>query len=488
MKVTELVGILGGTARISACADFEVRGLSANSKNIADGYVFVAVRGAREDGARYIREALEHGARAVVTESVSGGICGNAAVPVITVKDSRAALGKLAAAFYGYPAATMSIVGVTGTNGKTTVTYLLESLLKKGGRVPGVIGTINYRYRDTVVPAPNTTPGPLELQALLSRMGGAGVSYAVMEVSSHALDQGRVAGLDFHSAIFTNITQDHLDYHKTLEQYFQCKARLFSGLGGGAFAVINNDDPRSRELVGLTRAKIVTYGIDTRADVRARDMVFTGRYTTFSADTPWGGLSVRCRLIGRHNVYNILAAAAWAGAEGFPLSLISAALDEFTAVPGRLEQVFSRASFSVFVDYAHTEDALRNCLLTLRPLASGRVIVVFGCGGERDSSKRPNMGRVAAALSDYAVITTDNPRSEDPAKIIDDILKGFTSGNYSVVVDRRQAIARALSIAREGDVVLVAGKGHEAYQIIKDSTVHFDDREEIRACLQSMNY
>ncbi len=488
MKIIELVKTLGASFEQAALKDFEVRGISANSKKVRQDYIFVAVKGTRTDGRAFIKEAVEHGARAVIVEEANRILPGTPEIPVITVGDARVALGRLASAFYGNPSARMKVTGITGTNGKTTTTYLIESVLKEAECVPGVIGTVNYRYKDIVVPATHTTPAPLELQSLLSEMVDAGVDQVVMEVSSHALDQDRTAGIHFHSAIFTNITQDHLDYHKTIEQYFQSKTKLFRGLETGAFAVINNDDPFGHPLKSMTKAHVVTYALNSKADVTARDIVYHSSHTAFLVLTPLGPEVVRSKLIGRHNVYNMLAAIAWGVQEGVPLKKISAGIENFKTVPGRLERVFSRAPFSIFVDYAHTEDALKNCIETLRLLTVGRVIVVFGCGGERDTTKRPKMGNVVTHLADYAVITTDNPRSEDPQTIIDDIVQGILSRNYSVIPDRHTAIVEALSMARPGDIVLVAGKGHENYQIIKDKREYFDDREEIRACLQSMSY
>jgi UDP-N-acetylmuramyl-tripeptide synthetase len=382
----------------------------------------------------------------------------------------------------------MKVLGVTGTNGKTTVTYLLEAMIKKEGLSPGVIGTVNYRFAKTVIPADNTTPGPLKLQAILRRMADAGVDYAAMEVSSHALDQERVAGIPFHSAIFTNLTQDHLDYHLTMSRYFQAKAKLFKGLKGKAFAVLNYDDKYYRFLNSLLKVKSISYGLHPKAQVRAADIKYTVAGTQFTLIFPAGVVRIKTALIGRHNVYNILAAFSWGIKEGMSIKKMKSAIEDFKAVPGRLERIASRAGFSVFVDYAHTDDALKNALFSLRELSPRRIITVFGCGGERDRLKRPKMGRVVTQLSDFALITNDNPRCEDPAKIAKEIVSGIEKNNFRVCLDRGMAIRAALSMAGRGDIVLIAGKGHEAYQVLKKKAVHFDDREEARLCLKSLNY
>jgi len=323
---------------------------------------------------------------------------------------------------------------------------------------------------------------------MLAEMLKEGIDYTIMEVSSHALDQDRTAGIDFHSAIFTNLTQDHLDYHKTVENYFEAKLKLFKDIDTDSFVVINHDDGWAKRIKKLTRARIVTYGIENNADYMARDIRFDCLHTKFRLLYPEGEIDFSSRLIGRHNVYNILAAVSWALAEGIDTQAIKSAVEKFFQVPGRLERIDSRGDFTVFVDYAHTEDALRNIIKTLRFLTDKRIIVVFGCGGERDKSKRPKMGCVVSELSDCAIITNDNPRSEDPQDIINDIKRGIKKTNFCVIPERAEAIKKSLSLAKSGDIVLVAGKGHEDYQVIKDRRIPFDDREVIRECLKSMNY
>jgi UDP-N-acetylmuramoyl-L-alanyl-D-glutamate--2,6-diaminopimelate ligase len=379
----------------------------------------------------------------------------------------------------------MNVVGITGTNGKTTITYLIEAILRRLNKNCGVIGTVNYRYKGTAVIAKNTTPGPVELQSVLRDMADAGVEYVAMEVSSHALDQQRIEGTSFHSAIFTNLTQDHLDYHGNLKNYFSAKAKLFQGLKACSLAVINNDDAYGRRLKAMTSAEVVTYGIESESDVTARDIEMDVSGTRFTV--VGSGLKMKCvtRLIGRHNVYNLLAAIAWALKEKIPQEAIQSAIGQFESVPGRLQRIEGAGGVSVFVDYAHTEDALKNVLQSFSQLPHRRIITVFGCGGERDKTKRPKMGAVVTKLSDHAIITNDNPRSEDPERIIADIREGIKKNNYQVIQDRYEAIKSALTMAQEGDIVLIAGKGHEDYQIFKDKTIHFDDGETVRSCLKS---
>lgn len=490
MRITELIkslDVLEGEPNL--VEDLEVKGISCNSKQVSDNFVFVAIKGTREDGNRFIDEAIENGARAIVLEgSRVGELESSKSVSFIRVKDTRRALARLATLFFGNPSLKIKVVGITGTNGKTTVSYLLEAALKEAGVQPSVIGTINYRFKDKIIPSKNTTPGPIELQSILSDMLKEGINYCLMEVSSHALDQDRTEGIDFHSAIFTNLTQDHLDYHKTLGKYFLAKAKLFKDINPNSFVVINNDDKYGLRLKKLTKAKIITYSIENKADVVAKDIKLDSLGTEFRLLIPGREIKFRSQLIGRHNVYNLLASLAWAFGAGIDISIIKSSLQGFTLVPGRLQRIDFEGDFSVFVDYAHTEDALKNIIQTLRLLSRKRIIVVFGCGGERDKNKRPKMGRVVSQLSDYAIVTNDNPRWEDPDEIINDIKRGIRKNNYCVIPERRQAIKKSLSMAKAGDIVLVAGKGHEKYQIIKDKVINFDDCQVIRECLRLLNY
>jgi len=487
MKLKQLIKSIDTYNTYSGLEDFEVAGISCNSKNVKDNFVFIAIKGANDDGHRFVQEAISKGAKAVIVQGARHKAQGTGQNLFILVKDTRKALARLAAEFYGHPSSKIKVIGVTGTNGKTTVTYLLEALLKEAGFAPSVIGTVNYRFKDRALPSKNTTPGPIELQSMLADMFFQGANYAVLEVSSHALDQNRTEGINFHSAIFTNLTQDHLDYHQTLENYFQAKTKLFGSINSGSFAIINNDNEHGRRLKRLTRAKIITYGIDNPADITAKDIKFDIAHTEFYLTTGKGEVRLKAGLIGRYNVYNILASVAWALQEGIDLSVIKSAIEKFYLVPGRLERINFDGDFSVFVDYAHTEDALENVIKTLRQLSSNRIIVVFGCGGERDKTKRPKMGSCVTELADCAIITNDNPRSEDPQKIIDDIKRGIKKNNYSVILERFEAIKKSLGMATSGDIVLVAGKGHENYQLLKDKVIPFDDCEAVRECLRSMS-
>lgn len=465
----------------------KISGITSNSKLVKKGFVFVAVKGAKDDGGRFIAEALSRGARFIVCDPTLRAAKSGREV-FIKVKDTRLALSRLASSFYRNPSAKIKVIGVTGTNGKTTVTYLLEALLKEARLVPAVIGTVNYRFKGQAIPAKNTTPGALELQSMLAQMVKRGVDYAAMEVSSHALAQERTGNIDFHSAIFTNLTQDHLDYHKTLDNYFQAKTKLFKNMSPESFVVLNNDDSYGVKLKKITPAKIITYGIRNKAVVMAKDIRFDTRFTEFNLCFREKTTRFRIKLIGRHNVYNVLAAASWGLKQGLNLKIIKSAFEKFSSVPGRLERIDSEKGFSVFIDYAHTDDALKNVLCALRQLSPKRIITVFGCGGERDRLKRPKMGRVVSRLSDFAIVTNDNPRSEQPGAIASQIEKGIMKDNYCVVLDRRKAIRKSLSMAKAGDIVLLAGKGHESYQILKDKTIHFKDQEEVKICLRSLNY
>lgn len=488
MKLNTLISSLEEYSLVrrkdSPAQDLKVRGIACDSRKVLRGYLFVAIKGTRADGMDFIKEAISRGARAVISESIRPNRLPEKKIVWIRVKDARLSLAVLAAAFYGYPSRKMRVVGVTGTNGKTTVTYLIESLLREAGRACAVIGTVNYRFKGRVVPSINTTPGPIELNAFLARAHRQGIPYAAMEVSSHALTQCRVTAIDFASAVFTNLTQDHLDYHSTMESYFQAKLGLFKGIPAHGRAIINNDDKHAARVKRATRAEIISYGITSAADVMARKIRFDLAGVSFLLSGRYGTFGLRSSLIGRHNLYNILAACAWALSEGLGIDTLKSAVAKFRAAPGRLERVMTHRGFYVFVDYAHTEDALKNVILSLRDLTKGRLIVVFGCGGERDRKKRPKMGAVVTRLADFAVLTNDNPRSEDPQGIIRDIRKGIKKKNFCVMLDRRQAIAKALSLAGKQDTVLIAGKGHENYQVLKDRQVHFDDREVVKECLR----
>jgi UDP-N-acetylmuramoyl-L-alanyl-D-glutamate--2,6-diaminopimelate ligase len=469
-----------------------VTAIAYDSRQVKPGAVFVALRGVNADGARFVPQALANGAIAVVAETPAPA---GATAPWIQVPNARAALAALAAAFFGNPSEELALVGITGTNGKTTTSYVLASIFESAGIKCGRVGTIGYRIGTREMDGPRTTPEAPELQQMLRDMLKEGCGACVMEVSSHALALRRVDHLRFAAGIFTNLTRDHLDFHGDMESYFTAKRRLFE-IADGAVGVINVDDRRGADLVAIAR-RPVTYAIDAAADVRPGPLSFSLDGLSFEVRTPRGMFHVRSALVGRPNAYNILAAAAAAMALDLPFSAIEAGISNLEQVPGRFQVVSDPADdVRVIVDYAHTDDALRNLLETARPLATGRVVTVFGCGGDRDRTKRPLMGAVAARLSDLVVVTSDNPRSEDPGKIIEEILRGIVmpadriapkgqrgSTPSLAIVDRREAIEKAIKDAKPGDLLLLAGKGHEKYQVIGDRTTPFDDVEIARAAL-----
>jgi len=466
--------------------NLEIKGITSNSKEIKKGFIFVAIKGNCQDGNRFIKEAITRGARIVVVEKEQPRIKVTGNVIFLVVNDCRKFFAQATHNFYGTPSDKIRVVGITGTNGKTTISYLIEALARKSGDHCGVIGTINYRFKGKKIIAKNTTPGAGQLQMLLKRMHTQKVKYCAMEVSSHALDQERVSGINFSQAIFTNLTQDHLDYHKNLENYFLAKAKLFCTLSARAKAIINNDDQYSKRIKRLTKAKVLTYGIKNKSDIMAKNINFGMQATEFSLVTSQINLRIKTKLIGRYNIYNILAAVAWGISEKLPIQDIKIALENFKNVPGRLEGVNCSKGFGIFVDYAHTPDALFNVISALRPLVKGKIIVIFGCGGERDKLKRPQMGKVVTELADYAVITSDNPRSENPGQIIKDIVQGIRKNNYCLVPSRAKAISKGLALVNKDDCLLIAGKGHEDYQILKNKVLKFSDRKVVLKCLKLM--
>ena len=499
MKLGELLTVLNNKAALpQEGLDREVFDIAHDSRKVRPGSLFVAVRGFHSDGHQFIPRAVQAGAVAIVAEKGHNEAAFRT-TPLIVVDDSRRALALLAVAFYGHPSQNLILVGITGTNGKTTTTYLIKSIIEAAGRKAGLIGTIDYRVGEMVYTAPNTTPESLDLQRLMAEMVGLGAEYCVMEVSSHALALGRTVGCEFAVAGFTNLTQDHLDFHESMESYFRAKLLLFAGLSPNAFAVINSDDVRATEIIGATRAKVLTTGLSERADIRPSGSIGHGiRGLSFSVVTPSGTISVESSLVGRHNIYNILSAIGIGTALGFASDDIARGISAMRAVPGRMEKVDEGQPFCVVVDYAHTEDALVRLLEAVREIAAGKVITVFGCGGDRDRSKRPKMGTAAVNGSDIVIATSDNPRTEDPLRIIGEIEKGMEASGvrlpvcdlvsataqgktpYCVIPDRHVAIAAAINMAGKGDVVVLAGKGHEDYQIIGDRKIHFDDREVAR--------
>lgn len=461
--------------------DRDITGIVSDSRRVTPGVLFAAIPGRQADGREFIPDAIDRGAAAILCEQ--GSVVPKRATKVVVAR-VRAALADAAAAFHGFPARKLRLIGVTGTNGKTTVTFLVKHLLETAGIPTGLMGTIRYEIGDRVIPAHRTTPEALETQEMLARMTRAGCQACVMEVSSHALDQERVRGLKFDAAIFTNLTQDHLDYHGDMEEYFQAKRALFQEpftAAESSAVVINVDDAAGRRLLDETHARVrVRYGLGTATDVGADQIELFSDHTRLRIQMAGESLACRLPLIGRHNVYNALAAAGAGIALKLAPALICRALEEAPPVPGRLERVGAkRVPFGVYVDYAHTDDALGHALRTLRELTRGRLLLVFGCGGSRDTGKRIKMGRVAATGADFTLITSDNPRKESAAGIAAQIEAGFLELNrrdYRIELDRARAIEAALRMAAAGDTVLIAGKGHETYQEFEDTIVPFDDR------------
>ena len=477
----------GANALDAPIVSTPVTGIAYDSRHVQPGDVFVALRGQHADGAAFAPEAIARGAVAVIAQEHAPP---TAAVAWVPVTNTRVALAALAVTLYHDPSARMQVVGITGTNGKTTTAHLMASIFEAAGERCGLLGTVTYRIGNQNRAATRTTPEAPDVQAMLAEMVVKGCSACAMEVSSHALALSRVEGMHFAAAVFTNLTRDHLDFHSDMEDYFQAKRHLFEMLPRDRPAIINTDDPRASALIE-TVGRPVTYGISRPADVTPTPLSYSLKGLSFQAKTPRGVLNLQSALVGRPNVYNILAAVATAIALDIPNDAIETGIAALDRVPGRFQVVSSPDDdVNVVVDYAHTDDALKNLLETARPLAAGRVITVFGCGGDRDRTKRPLMGAVAGRLSDIILITSDNPRTEDPVRIIEEIRRGITPDTRRnteqstiAVVDRRQAIERAIEMASAGDLVLVAGKGHEKYQSIGGQTLPFDDVEVARSVL-----
>ncbi len=487
MKLRSLIEGLEG-ARAAGDLELEITGVQSDSRRVRRGDLFVAIRGEKADGRQYIANAISAGASAVVFEAE--GDMAPASTAAVRVPDARRALARLADRFHGSPSARLKMAGVTGTNGKTTVSCLIASILEQAGLPTGIVGTLSYRFGDRCLPAPNTTPPADDLQALLAQMLHAGMQAVAMEVSSHALAQHRTECIAWDVAVFTNLTQDHLDYHGTMDAYFKAKQRLFQQVGDGgksAVAVLNRDDPRFDELRRAVPAgvKVISYGLGEGAEVRAVSARSLLEGCHFTLETPSGCAEIFTPLCGTHNVSNSLAAAAAALALGVGLEASRRGIAALRNVDGRLERIEAEG-FSVFVDYAHTEDALRRVLAALRPFTHRRLIVVFGCGGGRDRLKRPLMGRAVNELADFSFVTSDNPRLEDPQAILAEILVGMPErAKCRVIADRSAAIHEAIAMAQAGDIVLLAGKGHETYQEIGGTRMPFDDRIVAREALRT---
>jgi len=467
MKLKNLIQNVPGVV-VKGSKEVTITGMTAHSRQVAPGHLFVAKRGRNTDGSRFIPDAVASGAAAILTDMYDPFLPG---VSQIIHPDVASLEHIFAARFFALKKENLFRIGITGTNGKTTTSYLVRHLFEDCG----LIGTVEWLIGDRCFPSLQTTPDVITNHRLLSEMQLAGCKAAVMEVSSHGLDQGRVAGIDFDVAIFTNITRDHLDYHKTWEGYVNAKALLFTSLGKDKTAVVNADDPSKEALLRCCRAHVLSYGLQEGAILQAKHVVLESTGTSF--DIFYGGKNYSCRLplIGKHNVYNALAALGAGLARGCPLEIMIERLLTFGGASGRLEKVENTRGIHVFVDYAHTEDALLHVLTSLRECTKNRIITVFGCGGDRDRGKRAAMGAASTTLSDMTFITSDNPRTEDPQKIIEDIVEG-AKGPFQIEGDRREAIAKAIAFAEPGDIVLIAGKGHETQQIYAHSVIAFDDR------------
>jgi UDP-N-acetylmuramoyl-L-alanyl-D-glutamate--2,6-diaminopimelate ligase len=469
----------------------EIRQVACDSRKVQPGALFFALHGAKADGNAFIQDAMRRGAVAIASAepAPSAPLSG---VAWIQVRDARKALAITAANFLGHPANALQLVAVTGTNGKTTTTSVIDAIVKASGAKTGLFGTIAYHTPLGDYPAPNTTPESVELQGFFAEIRDAGGKYAVLEASSHSLAMDRLWGCHFQAAVFTNLTREHMDYHKTFEDYFAAKKRLFEGTGAGApeVAVVNSDDEFGKRLAGLAK-KTVTYGLESHAEITTKKFQLTFDGLTFTAQTPNGKVQVVSSLVGRINVYNILGAIGAGQALGLSNEVIETGIRNLESVSGRFQRIDLGQPFLVIVDYAHTDDALENLIRTARELNSkGRIITLFGCGGEKDRTKRPVMGEVTGRLSDLTILSSDNPRSEDPLKIISDIIVGLqkTAGKYLIEPDREKAIGLAMDEARAGDIVLLAGKGHENYQILADRKLEFDDREMARRALRERGF
>ncbi|WP_282033513.1 UDP-N-acetylmuramoyl-L-alanyl-D-glutamate--2,6-diaminopimelate ligase [Metabacillus indicus] len=456
----------------------EILSIEMDSREVKQDSLFICISGYTVDGHDYAEQAVRNGAAAVLSEKPL-----DLPVPVVVVKNTKRAMALLADAFYGHPTQGMHLIGVTGTNGKTSTTHLIEKILQNAGKTTGLIGTMYIKIGDEELSVKNTTPESLTLQKTFRTMADKGVSHGVMEVSSHALHMGRVHGCDYDVAVFTNLTQDHLDYHETMDAYRAAKGLLFSQLGNTfnpdkpKTAVLNADDPASGEFMSMTAAHILTYGIDSECDVSARNIVMSPSGTAFDLVTPFGSQNIKMKLIGKFSIYNALAAASACLASGVSLEIVAGTLAEIEGVRGRFEVVDGGQDFSVIVDYAHTPDSLENVLKTVKQFAAGKTFVIVGCGGDRDRTKRAIMAQIAVKYAEEPIFTSDNPRSEEPAAILKEMEEGVEEAYFHTIEKREDAIFYAVNEAKAGDVILIAGKGHETYQIIGSEVFDFDDRE-----------
>lgn len=476
MQLQELLSVLPFYTSTKQIEEITINGLKMDHRDIQPNDVFVCIKGFTVDGHQFAEQAIQKGATVIIAErplELTSGI-------TIIVPDTTRALAMLAAKFYHYPTHQFPLVGITGTNGKTTTTYLIDAICQTHKQKTGLIGTIQMKIGDQSSPIKNTTPDSLQLQHIFHQMVEEKVDIAMMEVSSHALDLGRVYGTEFDIAVFTNLSQDHLDYHKDMDDYLRAKTLLFTGLGNTykrkKYAVLNGDDPHSNAIQQNTAQPIVTYGFERKADIRATNIDYQLNHTIFTLETPVGKTIIKSKLIGTFNIYNMLAASSVAILLNIPLDTIKTALENIEGVAGRFEQVTAGQKYGVIVDYAHTPDSLENVLQTIKEFAEQKIYVVVGTGGDRDRTKRPLMAQVAAKYSDLAIFTSDNPRSENPNAILRDMTSGLTYTNYKVIENRKEAIDDAIGLAKDGDIVLIAGKGHETYQEIDGIRYNFDDR------------
>jgi UDP-N-acetylmuramoyl-L-alanyl-D-glutamate--2,6-diaminopimelate ligase len=489
-KLSELFQGVEASLELKA-GSTEIRQVACDSRKVQPGALFFALHGANADGNAYIQDALKRGAVAVASEAPAPASIPSG-VHWIQVRGARRALAVCAANFFRHPGNALQLVAVTGTNGKTTTTSVVDAIVKASGAKTGLFGTIAYHTPLGDYPAPNTTPESVDLQGFLAEIRDAGGKYAVLEASSHSLSMDRLWGCHFQAAVFTNLTHEHMDYHKTFEDYFAAKRHLFEGTGAGApeVAILNADDEFGKRLAGLAK-KTVTYGLESQADITTKKFHLTFEELAFTAHTPNGNVHVQSQLVGRINVYNLLAAIGAAQALGLSNEVIEKGIRDLESVSGRFQRIDCGQPFLVIVDYAHTDDALEKLIRTARELnPKGRIITLFGCGGLKDRTKRPVMGEVTGRLSDLTILSSDNPRTEDPLRIIGDIIVGLqkTAGKYLIELDREKAIGMAMDEARPGDIVLLAGKGHEDYQILADRTLKFDDREMARFALRERGY
>ena len=486
--VGELCKQMKGIYNLDGAANTPVTGITSDSRNVQPGDLFVCISGVHVDGAAFAAQAVEKGAVAVLTTK-------HLDLPKGTVQimtpEIHHALEDMVPYFYDYPGKKMRMIGVTGTNGKTTTTHIIAHILRAAGHHVGVLGTIHALIDDEELPIHNTTPDVVELQRFLALMLEKGMTHVVMEVSSHALALNRVAGIEFDTAVFTNLTQDHLDFHKTMENYVAAKAKLFQSLSApdhikdNKTAIVNIDDDWADHILRACHCKVLTYGVEKKADLQGSNLKVELKKSSFDVTGPFGSVHLNMNITGLFNVYNTLAAIGAAHAEGVDTKTIDSAIQTFHAVAGRFELVEAGQDFAIVVDYSHTPDSLEKALTTARAMKPNRIIAVFGCGGDRDRTKRPIMGKIAAQEADIPIVTSDNPRSEDPEAIVREVEAGVEQGlkpgqHHEVIVDRRSAIRRAVELAKTGDIILIAGKGHETYQILNSGTIHFDDREEAR--------